>query len=83
MKNLKIKACSNCPFITSVHDDFVVGSSKIENCGLSKHMGLEHDQISLSIYMYGKTTTEGGHTPDWCPIRDGLMVNLEDDNKTD
>lgn len=71
MKNLKINTCLSCPFMMSMHDDFVVGGSQIDTCNLSKK------QIRITTSLFGRVTIEGDQIiPDWCELKDGLTIEL-------
>lgn len=72
MKNLKINTCLSCPFMISLYDDFVVGGTQTDKCNLSKR------QIRVTTSLFGKVTTEGDMIPEWCELKEGLIIELND-----
>lgn len=59
-----INYCGNCPFCQVDYDEWAVGASTIEKCGLS--MFLKQDYI---IDVYNGDDNKGLVSPDWCPLK--------------
>ena len=79
MKQIKINNCLECPFLLTSYDDAGTLSSMVYSCKLSKHLGLNKNQISVVISMNGETSSDDEINPDWCPIEHGVQITLRNE----
>ena len=62
-----INECQKCPFLNSDYDDFVVGKSTTDECGLAKFLNHSEYFISFHTNVYGPDPNS--ITPEWCPLK--------------
>lgn len=83
MRHLKVNGCGNCPFLHSEYDDFAMGHSSIDNCGLALFNCMQngyniHTEYTISVHDEMGSNPENV-TPDWCPLKKvPIQIQFED-----